>query len=664
MNTHADDETLLRAFVENRSEDAFRRLVERYTGLVFGVALRCVANRELAEEAAQNVFTIFARKAHQLRAEGGLAPWLHRTAFFEATKLQRAEVRRAARMKTLLDEPTPSDAGDPWEEVRPLLDEAIERLSETDRRVLLLHYFDGLTFRQIASRIGFSNEAAQKRSVRALEKLAGLLKSKGAAISATTLGTGLSTQLAEAAPAGLAATLANTALPSVGSAASGAGAGSGASFISTLTQAMTLTKATTTAAVVVAAAMALPIGVQMMVNYHASSRTPITTTAFAIQSNASVGASEATATRPSEKPRRIINGLDLDALARELARLPAENQPEVELRLRRLMMTLDLEQVRAVAELLREAKNVEALAGVSEALFACWAEFNPNEAVVTALSLPAHLKWRSLDGALVTWVTAKPDAALAWLEAERDLPLRDVHYSIVFRQIARRDPQASANRGLVVSDESMRRAAVLASLEVWSQTAPMDALGWAESRETEAQRNDFAAQLISSVNQRNPQTALAVAQAASNPHVRSDGSLYALLKWCHLDSVSAAQAFLTLPEPERREHTLDQMASSLAGSNLRCAREFVAQIPQGPLHDTALGSIVSVGSQSDPASVADFALPLADSPTQRAHFESFVRRWYGRDDAGLEHWFMQLPDSTAKQAVAEVMSKLRAAMNR
>jgi RNA polymerase sigma-70 factor (ECF subfamily) len=154
---NADDEVLLRAFAEKRSEDAFLLLVERYAGLVFGVAVRRNTVRELAEEATQNAFVVLARKAHRLSGAGSLAPWLHRVAFFEATKLQRAETRRQIRMNKLLEESAlGSDGPDPWEEVSPLLDEAIEHLAETERRVLLLHYFEGLVFREVARRLDLS----------------------------------------------------------------------------------------------------------------------------------------------------------------------------------------------------------------------------------------------------------------------------------------------------------------------------------------------------------------------------------------------------------------------------------------------------------------------------------------------------------------------------
>jgi hypothetical protein len=57
-------------------------------------------------------------------------------------------------MKRLQDESAlAADGSDAWAEVRLLLDEAIQRLADADREVLLLHYFEGLSFQEVAARL-------------------------------------------------------------------------------------------------------------------------------------------------------------------------------------------------------------------------------------------------------------------------------------------------------------------------------------------------------------------------------------------------------------------------------------------------------------------------------------------------------------------------------
>lgn len=89
-----NDGELLREFVEGGSEEAFRILVERHTGMVHGAALRVVHDESVAEEVTQAVFIILARKARSLTHKPVLAGWLYRTAHFVALEALRTEKRR------------------------------------------------------------------------------------------------------------------------------------------------------------------------------------------------------------------------------------------------------------------------------------------------------------------------------------------------------------------------------------------------------------------------------------------------------------------------------------------------------------------------------------------------------------------------------------------
>ncbi len=213
------DSQLLRAFTETANQSAFRTLVERHAGLVFGTAYRVTGDRGLAEEASQIVFTIFAKRAAKLDGAGGLAGWLHRSSWLEAKRLCRTECRHREKISRYaqhaMHHNTPereSEIQARWESALPFLDQALMRLSENDRQILLWHYYEGLTFPQIAPRLNARPATVQKRSVRAMAKLARLLQGNGAAIPATALAAGMAGQFAKAAPSGLGTTLATKAL--------------------------------------------------------------------------------------------------------------------------------------------------------------------------------------------------------------------------------------------------------------------------------------------------------------------------------------------------------------------------------------------------------------------------------------------------------------------
>lgn len=121
-----------------------------------------------------------------------------------------------------------------WENVAPLLDAALDELSEPDRHALLLRYFERRSAREMAETLGISEEAAQKRCRRALERLRDYLARQGVPVGTAGLVAGISVHAVEAAPAGLAATV------------SAAGLLSGTSMVTTTATVATQTIAMTT----------------------------------------------------------------------------------------------------------------------------------------------------------------------------------------------------------------------------------------------------------------------------------------------------------------------------------------------------------------------------------------------------------------------------------
>jgi RNA polymerase sigma factor (sigma-70 family) len=186
------DEKLLRMWVEHRDEDAFRTLAHRHLNLVIATACRCTGHTALAEEATQMVLTILSRKAAALERVT-LGPWLHRTTVLECRALLRRESRHRRRVHALASEPLPEQcpAGDDaWQDALPVLDEMIDRLRDEDRRVLMLRFFEDMSFREIAGRIGKSEAAVQRQGHRALERLGSLLRRRGVALPAAALACG------------------------------------------------------------------------------------------------------------------------------------------------------------------------------------------------------------------------------------------------------------------------------------------------------------------------------------------------------------------------------------------------------------------------------------------------------------------------------------------
>lgn len=171
-----NDMEFLREYVQNGSETAFAELVRRHVNLVYSVALRHVGIGAQAEEITQAVFIILARKAGGLRSNTVLEGWLHTTTRLTALSFLRGERRRQFREQEAFMQSTLQESGDTtkdvtWEQLAPLLDEAVSRLGNKDRDLLVLRFFKQKSIRELASALGMNESAAQRRVLRALEKL-------------------------------------------------------------------------------------------------------------------------------------------------------------------------------------------------------------------------------------------------------------------------------------------------------------------------------------------------------------------------------------------------------------------------------------------------------------------------------------------------------------
>ncbi len=203
------DQQLLRAYAEQRSESAFAELVRRRVDLVYSAALRMVRDTHLAQDVTQGAFLALAQNASQLADHPVLSGWLHRTAQNLAVKVVRTDVRRRAREQeaATMNELLAGAPDAPWEQIAPHLDAALGELGESDRDALLLRYFERKTAQEIAQTLGISDEAAQKRVNRAVDRLREHLAKRGLAAGAAGLAAVIAANAVQAAPAGLAASI-------------------------------------------------------------------------------------------------------------------------------------------------------------------------------------------------------------------------------------------------------------------------------------------------------------------------------------------------------------------------------------------------------------------------------------------------------------------------
>lgn len=654
-----DDITLLRAWARERSELAFRAVVDRYAGLVFGVALRRTGERPLAEEAVQNVFTDLARKAAVIvELQRPLAAWLHRCAVYESATLLRSEFRHRQKMKHFANNSPGEPAPDPWQEVRPLLDGAINALSEPDRRVLLLHWFDRRTFADIAEKTGSTPAAAQRRGLRALDKLAALLRRRGTAIPAVILAAGLTPQLSHAAPAGLAATVSTAAIHAAPA------AGGLTLFIQQSLYAMSSAKLTTAA--IVFAAAAIPVSVRLSDSHSSHSSYSSHPTDGRNGKDGKNGAATPAPTGAAT--------LDLSLVKQAINRLLANpDDYAAQLELRRLMFSLGAEEIPGVLKMLMDVpgKKKETLYEVCHALFARWAELDPAAAAKAAFGTPkSAYGYYPLRGAFVTWAHSDLNAAWAWLEKTTSDPMhREFLGGEALGSLVTNAQSGAAMiaRADAVQDKKWRESLRYWVVRAWTRTELTSAaVDWAAGLPDETERAEWLGKTIELAGEALPQSGLAQVQRIENPAQRAEVTHNILWPWLlnepdkafaelqkhtadwdpdHFrfagdaltrhDAANALAAAKRLPEGEVRDHFIHGMMTGVLYNNDAATMlPALGMISDDYLHaHGGLNSYVEILTKQNPRAAAEWLASLPAESQTRRFGESQFKSQTGRDAA-------------------------------
>ena len=210
-----DDMVLVREYLTRRSDDAFTALVERHGSLVYSAALRQSSDPNLAEEITQAVFILLARKCHSFGPNVVLSGWLYRTTRFAVLDALKSQRRRRERELEAAQMNADGDDDSRWEQIAPLLDEAMTELGEKDRDAVLLRFFQRKPLAEVGVALGMNEDAARKRVTRAVDKLKSFFARRGVTISAATIGAVLTERSIQATPQTLLASISRAARGSV-----------------------------------------------------------------------------------------------------------------------------------------------------------------------------------------------------------------------------------------------------------------------------------------------------------------------------------------------------------------------------------------------------------------------------------------------------------------
>ncbi len=155
--------------------------------LVIGAALRRTGDLEAARDVAQEVFAGLARKARQLTDRECLAGWLYRAASYEAARVVQSSARREIRHRRLIEDQKGGVATNSEGEHWAVLEEAMAALNAAEQEAIAMHYFQDLSYAEMAARLGLSEVAARKRVSRAVSQLGRMLGRRKVSTPATAV---------------------------------------------------------------------------------------------------------------------------------------------------------------------------------------------------------------------------------------------------------------------------------------------------------------------------------------------------------------------------------------------------------------------------------------------------------------------------------------------
>jgi RNA polymerase sigma factor (sigma-70 family) len=171
--TELSDEQLLEAIAAG-DESALGVLYDRFGRIAFGVALRVLRDRALAEDAVQEAFLAIWRSAERYRIERAKpSTWVLTLVHRRAVDLVRREDRRRAEP---LHEPAEDAGGEVPDEAdlrdrRAAVQAALQQLPEEQRQALELAYYGGYTQSELAERLGVPLGTVKSRMFAGLTRL-------------------------------------------------------------------------------------------------------------------------------------------------------------------------------------------------------------------------------------------------------------------------------------------------------------------------------------------------------------------------------------------------------------------------------------------------------------------------------------------------------------
>ncbi len=167
--------------IRQNNDLAFRALITKYKNLVYSTAFRLVRNTEDAEDIFQDVFLEVYKSCDAVRFDEDLTVWIYKIAYNKSISFLRkknparinkntGEPENEQNNPLLIDKNNPAKQLEQKEHITALY-RFIDQLPENQRKVLLLHKFEGLSQKEICDKMNMSAHSVESLIYRAKKNL-------------------------------------------------------------------------------------------------------------------------------------------------------------------------------------------------------------------------------------------------------------------------------------------------------------------------------------------------------------------------------------------------------------------------------------------------------------------------------------------------------------
>jgi len=193
------DVNLAEEYRATRSPEAFERIVAEHGPMVFRTCFRILGNVQEAEDAAQAVFLVLARRPETVRRS--LGGWLYAAAENAARKMILARARRTRREQEAAKGMVARRDAGAGNDLRGEIDQALARMPLRLREAVVLQFLEGRTQEEAARLAGCPERTFKWRSAKGLDRLRSILGARGVVVGSGVLAAFLANEAAAAVPA-------------------------------------------------------------------------------------------------------------------------------------------------------------------------------------------------------------------------------------------------------------------------------------------------------------------------------------------------------------------------------------------------------------------------------------------------------------------------------